>query len=141
MSRPPPPAWYYRQSGVVPFRPAADGPEILLITSRSRGRWIIPKGVVEPDMTPADSALNEAFEEAGLKGCVVGPALGSFTYAKWEGTCTVEVFAMAVDTVCDDWPERKERKRRWLALAEAADLADDAAVGDLIRQLGARLRA
>jgi 8-oxo-dGTP pyrophosphatase MutT (NUDIX family) len=141
MSRSPPPAWYYRQSGVVPFRRGTDGPEVLLITSRTSKRWIIPKGVVEPELTAAESALGEAFEEAGLKGRVVGPPLGSFTYAKWEGTCTVEVFAMAVDEIRDDWPERKERRRRWLSLAAAAGLADDAAVGDLIRLLGARLEA
>lgn len=141
MPRSSPPDWYYRQSGAVPFRLGPDGPEVLLITSRTNKRWIIPKGVVEPDMTPAESALNEAFEEAGLKGRVVGTPLGSFTYAKWEGTCTVEVFAMAVDKACNDWPERKERQRRWLPLTVAAGVADDAAVGDLIRLLGARLKA
>ena len=139
MSRPPPPDWYYRQSGVIPFRQGAAGAEVLLVTSRGRGRWIIPKGVVEPELTPAQSALGEAFEEAGLRGRVVGPAVGSFTYAKWEGICTVEVFAMAVEEVCDDWPERGERNRRWLPLAEAAGQADDAAVGDLIRRLGVQL--
>ena len=138
MSRPPPPEWFYRQSAVIPFRQRDDGIEVALITSRGRGRWIIPKGVVEPDLTPADSALGEAFEEAGLRGWVVGDPLGSYSYAKWEGTCTVEVFAMAVDEVCDDWPERSARRRRWLPLAEAADLADDAAVGALIRRLARR---
>lgn len=139
MSRPPPPDWFYRQSAVIPFRQVDGGVEVALITSRGRGRWIIPKGVVEPGLSPADSALHEAFEEAGLRGRVVGDPLGSYRYAKWEGTCTVEVFAMAVDEVCDDWPERAERQRRWLPPAAAADLADEAPVGDLIRRLSARL--
>jgi len=139
MHRPPPPEWYYRQSGVIPFRRGSDGPEVLLITSRTRKRWILPKGVVEPELTPAVSAVNEAFEEAGVRGRLTEPSLGSFTYAKWDGICTVEVFAMAVDEVLDEWPERAERSRRWLPLADAAGLADDPGAGELIRRLGETL--
>jgi phosphohistidine phosphatase len=132
----PPPSWYYRQSGVIPYRHGVDGPEVLLITSRTRKRWILPKGVVEPGLSAIASAANEAFEEAGVKGRVAEPSLGSFSYAKWDGDCTVEVFAMAVEEVLDDWPERAERTRRWMPLAEAAGLADDPVAGDLIRGLG-----
>lgn len=135
MNHSPPPQWYYRQSGVIPFRFASSGPEVLLITSRTRKRWILPKGVVEPGLTAAASASNEAFEEAGVKGRVTEPSLGSFTYAKWDGICTVEVFAMAVEDVLDDWPERAERTRRWMPPADAARLADDPGAGDLIRRL------
>jgi len=137
----PPPPWYYRQSGVIPYRYGADGPEVLLITSRTRKRWILPKGVVEPGLDAVASAANEAFEEAGVKGRVAEPSVGSFAYAKWEGICTVEVFAMTVEEVLDDWPERAERTRRWLPLAEAAGLADDPGAGDLIRRLGETLAA
>ncbi len=135
----PPPPWYYRQSGVIPYRHGAHGPEVLLITSRTRRRWILPKGVVEPKMSAAASAANEAFEEAGVTGRVAEPSLGSFTYVKWGGVCAVEVFAMAVEDVLDDWPERAERTRRWLPLAEAAGLADDPGAGELIRRLGEAL--
>mgnify|MGYP000103174730 CR=1 FL=1 len=135
MAKPPVPDSFFRQSAVVPFRKTDNGIEVLLITSRERGRWIVPKGVVEPDLTPAESALVEAYEEAGLKGRVVGKTLGSFTYEKWEGTCRVKVFAMEVRRVLDAWPEKGQRKRRWLPLAEAADLADDKPVGKMIRKL------
>ncbi|MDX9861451.1 MAG: NUDIX hydrolase [Rhodospirillales bacterium] len=135
MSQSPPPQWYYRQSGVIPFRVGSTGPEVLLITSRTRKRWILPKGVVEPGLTAAASAANEAFEEAGVRGRVAEPSLGSFTYAKWGGICSVEVFAMAVDDVLDDWPERAERTRRWMSPADAAGLADDPGAGDLIARL------
>ncbi|WP_316976133.1 NUDIX hydrolase [Shumkonia mesophila] len=137
----PPPPWYYRQSGVIPYRYGADGPEVLLITSRTRKRWILPKGVVEPGLDAVASAANEAFEEAGVKGRLAEPSVGSFAYAKWEGICTVEVFAMTVEEVLDDWPERAERTRRWLPLAEAAGLADDPGASDLIRRLGETLAA
>ncbi|MBT3359775.1 MAG: NUDIX hydrolase [Rhodospirillales bacterium] len=135
------PDYYYRQSAVVPFRFRWNGPEILLITSRKKKRWIVPKGVVEPDLSPQDSALMEAFEEAGLRGRVVGPALGRYTYEKWGGVCTVEVFPMRVTETLAQWPEREVRTRRWLPPLSAARRADDAKVAAMIRKLAARLGA
>jgi 8-oxo-dGTP pyrophosphatase MutT (NUDIX family) len=43
------------------------GVEFLLIQTRG-GRWIFPKGGVEPGLTNAQSAALEAFEEAGVHG-------------------------------------------------------------------------
>ncbi len=43
------------------------GLEFLLVQSRG-GRWIFPKGGVEPGLTQAQSAALEAFEEAGAHG-------------------------------------------------------------------------
>jgi 8-oxo-dGTP pyrophosphatase MutT (NUDIX family) len=43
------------------------GIEFLLVQTRG-GRWIFPKGGVEPGLTPAQSAALEAFEEAGVHG-------------------------------------------------------------------------
>ncbi len=41
--------------------------EFLLVQTRG-GRWIFPKGGVEPGLTHAQSAALEAFEEAGVHG-------------------------------------------------------------------------
>ena len=79
----------YEQSGVVPYRWLEGRLEVLLITSLRRGRWIIPKGIVEPDMTPAESAAMEAFEEAGVKGRVGTEPIGEYTVNKWGGVCGV----------------------------------------------------
>jgi len=43
------------------------GIEFLLVQTRG-GRWIFPKGGVEPGLTPAQSAALEALEEAGVHG-------------------------------------------------------------------------
>jgi 8-oxo-dGTP pyrophosphatase MutT (NUDIX family) len=51
----------FEQSGVIPYRRAITGWEFLLITSRNARRWLIPKGLVEPDLTPVESAIKEAF--------------------------------------------------------------------------------
>ena len=41
--------YFCRQSGVIPYRVRKGNLEILLITSRRERRWIIPKGIIEPD--------------------------------------------------------------------------------------------
>ena len=112
------PDHFFRQSGVVPCRAGASGLEVLLITSLGRGRWIVPKGVIEPGMSPEESAALEAAEEAGVEG-VVGPELGQLTRDKWGGTCQIRLFVMEVTRVHDEWPEGDLRQREWLALGEA----------------------
>ncbi len=109
----------FTQSGVIPYRWQGGELQVLLITSRKGRRWIIPKGIVEPDMTPAESAAKEAFEEAGIKGEVNPESVGTYSYYKWGGTCRVTLFLMHVTQEFDEWPE-SFRKRQWLPPAEAA---------------------
>jgi len=113
------PAHYYDQSAVVPYRRRAGEVEILLVTSRKRKRWIVPKGVRELHLSSAESAAEEAFEEAGVRGVVSNKPVGRYEYRKWGGTCTVEVFAMEVESILDEWQE-SYRDRCWLAPDEAA---------------------
>ena len=127
------PSWVYRQSGVIPYRMVDGEPEVLLITSVRRGRWIIPKGVVERQMSAADSASKEAWEEAGIRGEVKGRSIGSYEYEKWGGTCSVAVFLMEVTEQEDEWPERKERRRKWMSLKKAAKRVDEPELEKLIR--------
>jgi 8-oxo-dGTP pyrophosphatase MutT (NUDIX family) len=44
--------------------------EILLVQTRRGGRWIFPKGGVEPGLTRSQSAALEALEEAGVHGSI-----------------------------------------------------------------------
>jgi len=108
------------QSGVVPFRRSRRGFEVLLITSRGAGRWLVPKGLIEPDMSAAQSALQEAWEEAGLRGKVLKPALGVWSYEKWGAVCEVKTFLMKVRKVERRWPE-EDRRRAWYRLDAALD--------------------
>jgi phosphohistidine phosphatase len=125
------PGWFYQQAGVIPYRVTERGCEVLLITSR-RGRWIIPKGVIDPGMTPQEAARQEAYEEAGVAGAISDEPLGEYRYHKWGGVCTVQVFALAVQTVLDTWPEASARQRRWLAPADAARAVDKPQLRPLI---------
>lgn len=114
------PDYYYEQSAVVPVRRQGEGWEVLLITSRRGKRWIVPKGVIEPDLSPADSAAKEALEEAGVLGEVLPERLGIFEYEKWGGTCDVQVFVMRVTEEQEVWPE-DFRRREWVTLEEAQE--------------------
>ena len=112
------PEYFYHQSAVIPYRYKQQTLEILMITSRKKKRWVIPKGVIEPHLSPPDSAAKEALEEAGLKGAVSARPIGSYKYDKWGGTCTVEVYTMRVQDVLDDWLE-SYRDREWVSLGDA----------------------
>ncbi|MGB3562306.1 MAG: NUDIX hydrolase [Thermoanaerobaculia bacterium] len=125
------PDHFYRQSAVIPYRLRHGKPEILLITSRHKRRWVIPKGIIEPDLSPAASAAKEALEEAGVEGRVGAEPLGSYQYDKWGGTCSVEVFVLEVDRVHDEWAEAN-RQRLWLSPAEAAERVDEEDLARLI---------
>ena len=128
------PDYYYQQSAVIPYRRDHAGLEILMITSRKNRRWVIPKGVVEPDLSAPDSAAKEAMEEAGLAGEVSPTAIGTYQYPKWGGTCTVEVFAMRVDRVLDEWLE-DYREREWLSLDAAAERVTEDDLRGIMRSL------
>jgi 8-oxo-dGTP pyrophosphatase MutT (NUDIX family) len=109
------------QYGAVPHRLSELGEaEVLLVTSRRRRRWIIPKGWPIKGLTPAKTAAREAFEEAGVRGVVGCKPLGKFLYDKQldeEGrvvVCEVTVFPLAVERQFKTWPEITERETRWV---------------------------
>lgn len=133
------PTWMFVQSGVIPYRCRQGEVEVLLITSRKRKRWVIPKGVVEAGLNPADSAAKEAWEEAGISGQVIQPSLGIYHYDKWGGTCRVEVFLLQVETALESWPE-DWRDRQWLSLAEAASRVDESELKQMILAVPGRLK-
>lgn len=116
------PDWMYNQSGVIPFRIFEGKIQVLLITSRRSKNWIFPKGIIEPGMTPQQSAASEALEEAGVIGKVFGESIGEYEYNKWGGTCHVQMFPMEVVKIEDNWMESSFRDRKWVATAEAKRL-------------------
>jgi 8-oxo-dGTP pyrophosphatase MutT (NUDIX family) len=107
------------QSAVIPYRIQNGQIEVMVITSSTGKRWVIPKGLIEPDMTPQDSAAKEAWEEAGLLGKVFPDLLGTYEYQKSGYTCQVEVFLLQVQTVLEKWPEASCRKRQWVSIPKA----------------------
>ena len=136
------PAWHYIQSAVVPFkRHRKKGIRILLITSRRKGRWIVPKGIVEPGHSPTESAAMEALEEAGIRGHVIRTAIGSYETRKWGGKVNVTVYPMEVTKTLRVWPEMRLRERRWVPLAEAADEIQVKKLKPVLREFEERLES
>ena len=130
------PAYYYSQSSVIPFRVRGDRLEVVLVSSSSQKHFVVPKGIADPGLTPAESAAQEAFEEAGVEGEVLTPPLGSYDYEKWGAVCHVEVFPMRVSRELpeEEW-EEQHRGRRWVTADEAAELVKQEAVKPMIRAL------
>ncbi|MBF0125872.1 MAG: NUDIX hydrolase [Magnetococcales bacterium] len=126
------PEYYYRQSAVIPVRGRGEALRVLMISSRTGKRWVIPKGIIEPDLSPAASAAKEALEEAGISGQVLPEPIGSYQYKKWEGTCVAQVFVMLVDTVQDQWLE-SFRQRVWLTLEEALQRVNEEKLREIMR--------
>ncbi|MCA8879715.1 MAG: NUDIX hydrolase [Rhodobacteraceae bacterium] len=121
------------QFGALCYRWRGKTPEVLLITSRGAGRWIVPKGWPIRGETPAGSALTEAYEEAGVRGIAHPICLGIYTYAKPE-TRVVALFPIRVKRLLNKYPEMAERKRKWVGIARAAELVDIPELGELIQR-------
>lgn len=123
----------HEQAGVLPWRRGDNGVEVLLITSHS-GHWIVPKGMVEPDLGPEASAVDEAWEEGGVRGVITGP-LGHYTTEKWDRVWSIALFAMRVDQVFETYPEVGERDRVWVPLAHASSRVRNPSLVQLLAHL------
>jgi 8-oxo-dGTP pyrophosphatase MutT (NUDIX family) len=129
-----------QQSGVIPYRIRDRQIEVMLITSSTGKRWVIPKGLIEPDMTSEDSAAKEAWEEAGLLGKVFPDSIGTYEYNKSSYTyCQVEVFLLQVQTVLENWPEASKRKRQWISIPKAIKRVDEPELKLILADLPNRL--
>jgi 8-oxo-dGTP pyrophosphatase MutT (NUDIX family) len=111
--------------------------EILLLTSRDTGRWVIPKGWPMGSKASHVVAATEAREEAGVKGIVEHDPLGSFGYGKAmaEGLvlpCEVQVHALEVTGSFKDYKEKGERKLEWVSPQEAASRVAEAGLKKII---------
>src|SRR4051812_39152980 len=131
----------HRQYGAIPLRfGARDQLEVLLLTSRGTGRWVIPKGWPMRNRTPAGTAEREAYEEAGVKGRLLSrKPIGSFRYfkrdANFTGEILVRVFVLAVEQQKKNWPEKAERRVRWFTLRQAAVLVKERELAKLLRSI------
>ncbi|RYG29038.1 MAG: DUF47 family protein, partial [Burkholderiales bacterium] len=131
-----------RQTAALPYR--IDGTteeptvQVLLVTSRGTGRWVIPKGNHNSGLSAHASAALEAQEEAGVRGALCPIPLGSFQYRKLRGSgatlmVSVEVFPLSVHDIMPSWKEQSQRERKWFSLSEAANAVDEPDLRDLIR--------
>ena len=120
--------------------------EVMLLTTRETRRWIIPKGWPMKGRKPAEVASQEAYEEAGLVGQIVGKRpLGNSHYekrlAKKAILCEVRVFLFRVERQLDDWPEKGQRACKWFDAEEAAALVEEGGLAEILdRFAGSQVR-
>jgi len=113
-----------RQYAALPWRLTGDRLEILLITTLTTKRWMVPKGWPVNDCSPSECAAIEAFEEAGVVGTTSPKAVGSFDHVKQRKAggailCHVDVFALEVERQRRTWPEKAMRETCWCSVEEA----------------------
>ena len=118
-----------KQAAALPLRRG----RVCLITSRNGKRWIIPKGWIDPGQTAGETALQEAWEEAGLVGALQREPIGTYLYEKDGNKYHVTVFVMKVTEVEQDWPERSIRQRSWVGPTGFFERIDDTGLADIVR--------
>ncbi|WP_328756864.1 NUDIX hydrolase [Fuscibacter oryzae] len=128
------------QYGAICWRMHRGKVEVLLITSRDTGRWVIPKGWPMLDKCPASTAQQEAWEEAGVKGDVAEDSVGTFGYDKvlkpgQSLPCRVAVYSLRVGELKRKYPEDKMRSRKWFKYSKAARLVAEPELRGLLMAL------
>jgi 8-oxo-dGTP pyrophosphatase MutT (NUDIX family) len=129
------------QVGALCWRVRDDRPEVLLITSRGTGRWIIPKGWPIAGLSAAEAAATEAWEEAGVRGRIGASYVGLYSYAKpgFGAAFVVAVFPLRVRAMAKVYPESGDRQRRWFAPRRAAERVQEPELQTLLAGFDPRL--
>lgn len=116
--------WYIEQSAALPYRWSPAGLEVMLVTSRTTHRWVLPKGSIGSGLSAYEAAALEAYEEAGVEGRIGRSCFGIYAYTKRnekkQKRCLVKVFPLRVACVLPNWPERRQRRRQWVSFCTAA---------------------
>ncbi len=115
--------------------------EVLLITSSS-GNWILPKGWPIMGLDAPDTALREAWEEAGVKSGKPRrkPFASIDTTKRFDSgavvPCQLDIYDIAVGKLGDDYPEAGQRSREWVTPKDAATMLADAEVARVVTEFG-----
>ena len=135
-----------QQIGALCLRTGKSGLQVLLVKS-SRGRWILPKGWPEENLTDAETAKAEAWEEAGVaKGKVSKTPVGGYlTEKRYDDgrrvPCHVSVYQIDVRKTAKDYPEAAIRRRKWMTLDKAIDKTKDKGLRALLKAVARNGRA
>ena len=128
------------QSAALCTRMGKKGLEVLLVTSLTTKRWIVPKGWPMEGRSLAEAAAQEAWEEAGVQGATDPYPVGSFAYRKVvKGgipvSCRCSVYRIEVDRLAKDYPEKGRRILAWMSPSEAAKAVEEPELKEILKRL------
>ncbi len=114
-------------------------PEVLLVSTRGSGRMILPKGWPETDRPAFETAILEAYEEAGVVGSAVRQPLGTFRSFKGMSSglklrTKVLVFKIEFEKQLEKFPELGQRKCVWLPVSQALNQVDEPALRRFLKR-------
>lgn len=122
-----------RSVGAIPVMELNGKEHVVLITTRTTGRWIFPKGTPEPDLGDRDLAAKECVEEAGVRGRLAVKPVQVY-YWKGFSLTRIDYYPMLVDTLSTNWAESGERKRKVCTPEEAEKLLADPSFSQAMRE-------
>lgn len=128
------------KSAVIPYRFKGGNLEILLVTSIRKKNWIVPKGYIEFNLTPFESAKKEAYEEAGVVGSNETVEVGQFIAEKKNRKELIKVYIMEVDEELNNYPEKNLRRRQWFTFDEAMEKVQNPQIKNFIKKLKETLK-
>jgi 8-oxo-dGTP pyrophosphatase MutT (NUDIX family) len=130
----------FLQVAALCLRDGSDGPEVLLVQTLRLRAWVVPKGWPVDGLSLPQSAAQEAWEEAGVRGMVQPDPIGQFHYSKVKKSglpvhVRAQVFRMDVTDQAETYPEAHRRSRLWVQPAIAAQMVRDSELAALLRGL------
>jgi 8-oxo-dGTP pyrophosphatase MutT (NUDIX family) len=128
-----------RQVAALPMRERQGRLEVCLVTTRSTGRWTVPKGWPMKGHKDHVAARMEAEQEAGVTGKARKKPIGSFLYWKRREAhfdlVNVEVYPLDVTAVLSTWKEMDERKVCWVDPEDASIVVEEPGLAALLLSL------
>lgn len=120
-------------SGGVVWRKNAKGAIEILLIQDAKNRWTIPKGHVEPNEEPRQTAQREITEETGLQEMKVGSWLGKVNF-RYRRNHTLVLMTMHIYLVEGKGDTDKLQGEDWLTDIKwmpASDAVDKIAYDDI----------
>ncbi len=120
--------------GVIPYRGIdSENLEFLIVTTKN-GNWGLPKGNLMKKLGAKETALQEAYEEAGIIGSVMDQKIS----AKIKGK-QMAFYPMEVKNELAVWPESEWRQRKWIRSNEAKNYLNHGSLRSILEETSAKL--